>query len=264
MDEKTPSDRVEMDLRWSEWARNGSKVAAYTEALSKSEQGQDERAYELYLFSAQKNYAPAQNNLGWLYRTGKGCQRSPEAAYCWFYLASIQGYPLAVHNLGEMFLNGDGVKKELNLATELFIYGSSFAVVPPDEEIVEGCNWAIFECRKELIWLHLQESFPVGRTRCLAVFWARLSAEDLAIAYPDEQQEYRKSAQVQMSQLGDQLWSRLNPEEKEFVEYLLSTPLLQLFSLNDTFGFPLTTSPFCPRELLLDGSESQPYGHKFS
>lgn len=78
------------------------------------------QAFHWYSLSAQSGYAPSQNNLGFLYYTGRGTPKSEAEALRWYEKASQQGNSMAQYNLGAMYFHGHEVAKDLKKALELY------------------------------------------------------------------------------------------------------------------------------------------------
>ncbi|MGI4851951.1 MAG: tetratricopeptide repeat protein [Janthinobacterium lividum] len=62
----------------------------------------------------------AQNNLGLMYRIGKGVDQDLKIALTWFRKASLKNYAPATYNLGIAFEYGQGVDQNLVIAFELY------------------------------------------------------------------------------------------------------------------------------------------------
>lgn len=67
------------------------------------------RADSLFLLSAEKGYAPAQNYLGFRLYRGDGINRDIDLGLEWMEKAALQGDPKAANNLGWLLLEGEGV-----------------------------------------------------------------------------------------------------------------------------------------------------------
>ena len=80
----------------------------------------DARALEWYQKSANQGYAPAQNSLGLSYSFGSGVTRDETKALEWYQKSANQGYAPAQCNLGNMYLFGHGVAKDYAKALDLF------------------------------------------------------------------------------------------------------------------------------------------------
>jgi len=66
--------------------------------------------------SAEDGYAPAQNELGRCYYTGKGVEKNYTEAFRWFSRAAEQGNDAAEYNLGCCYYYGKGVEQNYNYA----------------------------------------------------------------------------------------------------------------------------------------------------
>lgn len=73
-----------------------------------------------YKKAADKKYAPAMNQLGYMYFNGYGVDIDVKKAAYYFKLASAQGYLGALVNLGYMYENGYGEDKNLSLAKQYY------------------------------------------------------------------------------------------------------------------------------------------------
>ncbi len=77
------------------------KAQTYLAAIYQMDQQYVEAA-KLYRAAAQKNYAPAQYNLGVMLHEGLGMKQNLSEAYGWFFLAIEQGHEKAkdqMHNM---------------------------------------------------------------------------------------------------------------------------------------------------------------------
>ncbi|MBQ76811.1 MAG: hypothetical protein CMQ20_17535 [Gammaproteobacteria bacterium] len=72
----------------------------------------DSEAVRWFRLAADQGYAPAQHNLGVMYRRGDGVPENDAEAVRWYRLAAEQGLANAQHNLGYMYANGDGVPED--------------------------------------------------------------------------------------------------------------------------------------------------------
>ena len=71
----------------------------YEKGLPEAKISQDEsQAFHWYSLSAQNGYAPSQNNLGFLYYTGRGTPKSEAEALRWYEKAAQQGNAMAQYN----------------------------------------------------------------------------------------------------------------------------------------------------------------------
>ena len=88
---------------WSADLQKG--LAAYS-------RGDYATALEEWTPLAEQGNAPAQNNLGFMYRNGRGVPQDDQTAVKWYTLAAEQGYALAQGNLGVMYAFGEGKLKD--------------------------------------------------------------------------------------------------------------------------------------------------------
>ena len=66
--------------------------------------------------AAERDFAPAQTNLGVLYKTGLGVPQDDAEAAKWYHKAAEQGQAKAQFNLGNVYLKGEGVARDDVLA----------------------------------------------------------------------------------------------------------------------------------------------------
>ena len=104
----------------------GYAVAGYdvADSLPDGSPEQDEirkNAKDKILELANEGDACAQNNLGWMYKYGRGVEQSYEKAAGWYLKAAEQGYADAQCNLGFMYELGDGVEQSYEKAVEWYL-----------------------------------------------------------------------------------------------------------------------------------------------
>ena len=90
-----------------------------------------------YSLAANAGYAPAQDDLGYLYYTGTGVAKDVKLAYKWFKLASDQNFPEAQYNLGLLIKDGKGEYGEPQDALLLFEKSSSGGFLPATHSLAE-------------------------------------------------------------------------------------------------------------------------------
>lgn len=78
------------------------------------------KAVKFFEEAAAKGYAPSQNNLGNMYRDGLGVEKDYAKAVELYGKAAAQGDPSAQNNLGIMYANGWGVKQDYLKAKEFY------------------------------------------------------------------------------------------------------------------------------------------------
>jgi TPR repeat protein len=71
------------------------------------------KAFEWYMASAERGYAPAQHAVGNLFDNGIGITEDDAKAAEWYGKAADQLFPYAQHNLALMYKEGRGVPRDL-------------------------------------------------------------------------------------------------------------------------------------------------------
>ena len=89
-----------------------SSWADFSEGLAAAARGDYTTALRHWQPLADQGYAPAQYNLGVMYRNGYGVAKDDVEAVKWFRKAANQGNASAQYNLGVMYHNGYGVAKD--------------------------------------------------------------------------------------------------------------------------------------------------------
>ena len=72
-----------------------------------------ETAFKEWLPLAEAGDAMAQNNIGFMYRKGRGVPPDEKEAVKWYRRAAEQGLPDAMTNLGYMYDEGRGIEQDL-------------------------------------------------------------------------------------------------------------------------------------------------------
>jgi TPR repeat protein len=88
----------------------------------------DAEAVKWYRRAADRNYAPAETSLGMMYAQGRGVKQSDSDALSLYSAAASQGYPQAKANLARMYAEGRGVARDERTAS--FLLGSVRGVKP--------------------------------------------------------------------------------------------------------------------------------------
>jgi TPR repeat protein len=70
---------------------------------------------------ANAGHPQAMNNLGWLYKNGKGIGQDYIKAMEWFVKSHDKKNIYATNNIGRMYANGYGVQKSYSIATEYYM-----------------------------------------------------------------------------------------------------------------------------------------------
>lgn len=88
------------------------------------ESGNYQLALEEWLILAEQGNAPAQFNVGQMYRRGQGVPQSNATAVEWWELSANQENSHAQTNLGSMYQYGRGVSKNYETAVKWFVLAS--------------------------------------------------------------------------------------------------------------------------------------------
>ena len=86
---------------------------------------------------AEQGYAPAQYNLGQMYKKGYGVPQDYETAVKWYTLAAEQGDAFAQYNLGSMYKKGKGVPRDYKTAVKWYTLAAEQGRASA-QEILEG------------------------------------------------------------------------------------------------------------------------------
>lgn len=70
---------------------------------------------------AERNYAEAQYNIGWLYANGNGLAVDIDMALRWWMKAAAQGHADAQFAVGLAYTTGEGIKADLNEAVKWYL-----------------------------------------------------------------------------------------------------------------------------------------------
>ena len=81
----------------------------------------DKKAAFWYKKAAKQGYVIAQNNLGYMYKEGKGVRVNTKKAYNWYHKAAQVGYASAQTNLAYLYRMGIGIERDINAAFEWFV-----------------------------------------------------------------------------------------------------------------------------------------------
>jgi len=77
-------------------------------------------AFEAWLPLAEDGDAKSQNNLGILYRKGRGVGKDSGQAFHWYESAAKQGFAKAQYNLALLYKRGDGVARDLTKSVKWY------------------------------------------------------------------------------------------------------------------------------------------------
>lgn len=124
--ETTPLDRLRESLRrLNERADSGDSRALY-ELASLRENGFDTipadpvEAVRLYRLAASKDFAPAQNYLGFMFYRGDIVPQNLDSAIFWIEKAAMQGDAKGANNLGWLLTEGRGIEHDYTQAAQWF------------------------------------------------------------------------------------------------------------------------------------------------
>ena len=78
------------------------------------------RAFAAYKVGAEGGNCGCQNNLGYMYRHGRGVAQDFKQARVWYEKAAAQDMPDALNSLGVMYHGGKGVTPSYRRAREYF------------------------------------------------------------------------------------------------------------------------------------------------
>ena len=85
--------------------------------------------------AAEKNYAPAQAVLGYMYEKGYGVSSDPGEAVKWYRKAADQNHDDGLFNLGRAYENGIGVSRDLNQARTYYTKAAAAGSAPAKEAL---------------------------------------------------------------------------------------------------------------------------------
>ena len=97
-----------------------STSGALKRGLSAYKSGNYATALREWTPLAKRGNKVAQNNLGVMYRKGKGVPRDHKTAVQWFKLAAKQGFARAQLHLGDMYSKGQGVPQDHKTAVNWY------------------------------------------------------------------------------------------------------------------------------------------------
>jgi len=88
-----------------------NSLSIYLEGNEAYDAKEYEKAFSLYKKAAEAGYAPAQNDIGYMYMSGEGVEENDVEAVKWYLKAVEQGLAEAQTNLGYMYDYGKGVEE---------------------------------------------------------------------------------------------------------------------------------------------------------
>src|SRR6185295_14898707 len=105
---------------WVLGCATGAAADSIEEAKSAYDRGDYPVAVSLFSPLAEQGLAPAQFNLGVMYRHGEGVPQDIQEAVKWYLKSAEQGYAPAQFNLGVMYRHGEGVPQDAREAVKWY------------------------------------------------------------------------------------------------------------------------------------------------
>jgi hypothetical protein len=97
----------------------------------------DEEAVHWFRIAADQGYAPAENNLGYMYAEGRGVTRDDETAVKWYRRAASRGYPPAQTSLAMMLQEGRGAPQNDVQALALYSAAAGQGYAPATANVAQ-------------------------------------------------------------------------------------------------------------------------------
>lgn len=101
-------------------AEQGYPIGQYNLALALEKEGDLKSQFRLYRLAANRNYGPAQAQLGWMYENGEGRPINLEKAVSLYRKAAGQDHRWAQYRLGRLFQYGTGVEQDYQAAMKWY------------------------------------------------------------------------------------------------------------------------------------------------
>ena len=126
------------------------------------ERGNYETALQEWKPLAEKGNAPAQTNLGQMYRKGQGVPQNYKTAVKWFRLAAKQGNALGQNNLGSMYDKGRGVPQNDKIAVKWYRLAAEqgYADAQTNLGVMYGTGQGVI---KDNVYAHLWANLSASR-----------------------------------------------------------------------------------------------------
>ncbi len=116
---------------------SGQMSAAYDAA----NQGDYERALEIWGPLAHGGVSRAQNNIGACFAEGLGVERDFGLAASWLRLSADAGDPVGLRNYAALFFKGEGVPQDYQRAAELYRAAAGLGDAPAQDML----SWMLVE-----------------------------------------------------------------------------------------------------------------------
>lgn len=136
-------------------------AADYADGAAAFARGDWAGAYREWKPLAEAGDAASQNNLGFLFRYGRGVPMDAEQAVLWYKRAAEQGHAAAQFNLGLMLDNGLGAPQDFRLAAQWFRRAA-------DQGLARA---------QAFLGMMYWTGKGVIRDRAEALYWTRLAAQ---------------------------------------------------------------------------------------
>jgi TPR repeat protein len=104
----------------STWIAAPPLHAGFETGMAAYRAGDYQTAYEEWSPLAEQGSAPAQFNMGLLFRYGKGRQPDAEQAAGWYLRAAESGFAPAQYEIAEMYEAGEGIERDVVQAHKWF------------------------------------------------------------------------------------------------------------------------------------------------
>jgi hypothetical protein len=95
----------------------------------------DSEAFAWFRKAAEKGYAPAENNMGFIYANGKGVPVDGKQALRWYRAAADKGVVAAEYSIGMMYLRGIAVAQDLTEAKQWLRRAAQHGSMEAEKEI---------------------------------------------------------------------------------------------------------------------------------
>ena len=135
--------------------------AGYEEGVAAYSRGDWRTAFAEWEPLARTGNASAQNNLGLLYKYGRGVERDLKRAVEWYRRAAEQDHAVAQFNLGLMYDNGLGVTQDFEAAARWFRLAA-------DKDVARA---------QTFLGMMYWAGKGVSKDRSLALFWTTIAAD---------------------------------------------------------------------------------------
>ena len=206
-------------------------------------------------YDAKKGNVSAQNNLGDMYKNGKGVPKDYKEAVKWFKLAAKKGNVSAQNNLGVMYKKGKGVPKDYKEAVKWFKLASKerHAKSQYDLGIMYRDGLGVIQYDKESIWWikkSAEKGFPEAQNNLgerysegkgftqdneEAIKWFKLATKQ---KFPEAQYNLSKIYLKEANQISDSFIkkedSQDNKEKKNYIEGVIEKFISETNTENST------------------------------